>query len=66
MDSKLVSILHKMYVYLCLHIYCHVTLYIYVCMYMYVYEYIYIYMKDFKELTHAVVEVSKSKTFRVG
>ena len=35
-------------------------------MYMYVYICIYIYMRDFKELTHAVVEVSKSKTFRVG
>lgn len=40
----------------------YLTLYIYirVCVY------VYIYMRDFKELTLAVVEISMSKTFRVG
>ena len=41
-------------------------IYMYVCVCVCVYIYIYIYMRDFKELTHAVVEISKSKTFRVG
>ena len=45
-----------MYVYVCT----------FICMCVCVCIYIYICMRDFKELTHAVVEISKSKTFRVG
>ena len=37
-------------------------MYVYVC----VCVCVCVYMKDFKELTYAVVEISKSKTFRVG
>lgn len=42
------------------YIYVYNTIYIRVCVY------VYIYMRDFKELTLAVVEISMSKTFRVG
>ena len=37
-----------------------------VCVCVCVCVYMYIYMRDFKELTLAVVEISMSKTFRVG
>ena len=36
------------------------------CVCVFVCVYMYIYMRDFKELTLAVVEISMSKTFRVG